>query len=97
MLKFTTVIIVMNRGKRVVDRHIQRYPGAVSWFSPGSYPLRPRTKVPEITNLACAGDWVVLQDPTKTGGSNTATGGVLPFSLDEVFGKQLLWSLFVRT
>jgi len=41
----------------VVDSFVARYPGAVSWFSPGSFDKRPplQTRVP---NLVCAGDWV---------------------------------------
>jgi uncharacterized protein with NAD-binding domain and iron-sulfur cluster len=41
----------------VVDSWVGRSPGAVSWFSPGSYARRPplQTSVP---NLVCAGDWV---------------------------------------
>ena len=44
-------------GAAVVDAHVQRFPGAVSWFSPGSFLKRPplQTSVP---NLVCAGDWV---------------------------------------
>ncbi|KAG5186618.1 oxidase [Tribonema minus] len=42
---------------KAVDAHVVRYPGAVSFFSPGSYRSRPplQTTVP---NLVCAGDWV---------------------------------------
>ena len=44
-------------GVKVVDSFVARYPGAVSWFSPGSFDKRPplQTTVP---NLVCAGDWV---------------------------------------
>ena len=44
-------------GANVVDAHVQRYPGAVSFFSPGSYDKRPplQTSVP---NVLTAGDWV---------------------------------------
>lgn len=61
------------KGVGVVDYHLQRYPEAVSWFSPGSYNCRPRTKVEGVDNLYCAGDWVVIQDPVTElngGGSN---------------------------
>ena len=46
---------------QAVDSHVVRYPGAVTWFSPGSYPNRPplQTSVP---NLVCAGDWVRMGD-----------------------------------
>lgn len=42
---------------RLVDSHVARFPGAVSWFAPGSFSKRPplQTSVP---NLVCAGDWV---------------------------------------
>ena len=45
------------RAASIVDSHVARYPGAVTWFSPGSYEKRPplQTSVP---NLVCAGDWV---------------------------------------
>lgn len=41
----------------VVDSHVQRFPGAVSWFSPGSFSKRPPLQT-NIENLVCAGDWV---------------------------------------
>lgn len=37
---------------RVVDFHVQRFPGAVSWFSPGSFASRPPLAVPG-TSVAC--------------------------------------------
>lgn len=44
---------------RVVDSWVGRYPGAVSWFAPGTFYKRPAMAgVPEISNLVCAGDWV---------------------------------------
>ena len=45
------------RSAQVVDSHVMRYPSAVSWFSPGSYELRP-TLATAVPNLVCAGDWV---------------------------------------
>ena len=42
---------------KVIDSHVQRFPSAVSWFSPGSAAARPRLEA-EISNLVCAGDWV---------------------------------------
>ncbi len=48
-----------------MDYDIKAYPEAVSWFSPGSYDCRPRTRVEGISNLYCAGDWVVMQDALK--------------------------------
>eukprot|EP00953_Heterococcus_sp_UTEX-ZZ885_P026020 14102-Heterococcus_DN1.PRE.4 len=43
--------------KQAVDYHVVRYPGAVSWFAPGSYASRPPLQTC-IPNLVCAGDWV---------------------------------------
>ena len=48
----------------VVDSYIQRYPGAVTWFAPGSYEKRPRTVVQGVSNLFCAGDLVVMASET---------------------------------
>jgi len=45
------------RGAVVVDSHVARYPGAVTWFSPGSYKKRPPLET-TVPNLVCAGDWV---------------------------------------
>jgi uncharacterized protein with NAD-binding domain and iron-sulfur cluster len=43
----------------VVDSWIGRYPGAVSWFAPGTFTKRPPMEgVAAIPNLKCAGDWV---------------------------------------
>jgi uncharacterized protein with NAD-binding domain and iron-sulfur cluster len=48
---------------KALDFWVGRYPGAVSWFAPGSYKKRPPLEgVPEITNLKCAGDWVRMGD-----------------------------------
>jgi len=41
----------------VVDAHVQRFPGAVTWFSPGSFLKRPPLQT-SVSNLVCAGDWV---------------------------------------
>ena len=38
-----------------------RYPGAVTWFSPGSYARRPPLRT-TVSNLVCAGDWVRMGD-----------------------------------
>ena len=42
------------------DAHVVRSPGAVTWFSPGSYAKRPplQTSVP---NLVCAGEQLVAE------------------------------------
>jgi hypothetical protein len=47
------------RQAKIVDSHVARYPGAVSWFSPGSFPSRPPLQT-SVANLVCAGDWVRL-------------------------------------
>jgi uncharacterized protein with NAD-binding domain and iron-sulfur cluster len=46
---------------KVVDSWVGKYPGAVSWFSPGSYDKRPPLEGagPQVlANIKCAGDWV---------------------------------------
>ncbi len=44
---------------KVVDSYVLRCPGAVSWFSPGSYVSRPPLIPPNFDGtLVCAGDWV---------------------------------------
>jgi hypothetical protein len=48
---------VCAHNKQAVDYHVVRYPGAVSWFAPGSYASRPPLQTC-IPNLVCAGDWV---------------------------------------
>jgi len=45
------------RAAAVVDSYVQRYPGAVTWFAPGSYKSRPPLQT-SVRNLVCAGDWV---------------------------------------
>eukprot|EP00232_Nephroselmis_pyriformis_P016865 CAMPEP_0182883742 /NCGR_PEP_ID=MMETSP0034_2-20130328/18565_1 /TAXON_ID=156128 /ORGANISM="Nephroselmis pyriformis, Strain CCMP717" /LENGTH=570 /DNA_ID=CAMNT_0025016891 /DNA_START=57 /DNA_END=1769 /DNA_ORIENTATION=- len=46
---------------KVVDSFVARYPGAVTWFSPGSFKSRPPLET-SISNLVCAGDWVRMGD-----------------------------------
>jgi len=46
---------------KVVDAHVVRYGGAVSWFSPGSFAKRPPLGT-SISNVCCAGDWVKMGD-----------------------------------
>ena len=41
--------------------YVQRYYGAVSWFSPGSFTSRPPLET-RVSNLVCAGDWVRMGD-----------------------------------
>ena len=45
----------------VVDAHVARCPGAVTWFSPGSFACRPPL-VTSVANVTCAGDWVRMGD-----------------------------------
>jgi hypothetical protein len=45
----------LRRGAKVKDFYVQRYPGAVSWFSPGSFGLRPPLQLKDISNCVCAG------------------------------------------
>jgi uncharacterized protein with NAD-binding domain and iron-sulfur cluster len=44
----------------VVDSWVGRYPGAVSWFAPGTYMKRPPLQGDEavLPTVKCAGDWV---------------------------------------
>jgi len=42
---------------KIVDAHVARYPGAVTWFSPGSFAKRPPLQT-SVANLVCAGDLV---------------------------------------
>jgi uncharacterized protein with NAD-binding domain and iron-sulfur cluster len=44
---------------KVLDSHVVRCPGAVTWFSPGSFASRPPLET-QIPNVVCAGDWVRL-------------------------------------
>lgn len=47
------------RNAGVVDSWVGKYPGTVSWFSPGSFYKRPPISgAPEVKNIKCAGDWV---------------------------------------
>ena len=45
----------------VVDSHVVRCPGAVTWFSPGSFDSRPPLET-SLSNVVCAGDWVRMGD-----------------------------------
>jgi len=48
---------------KVVDSWVGKYPGTVSWFSPGSYALRPPLEGAGndiLPNMKCAGDWVKM-------------------------------------
>jgi uncharacterized protein with NAD-binding domain and iron-sulfur cluster len=49
------------KGAKAVDSHVVRCPGAVTWFSPGSFESRPPLET-TISNVVCAGDWVRMGD-----------------------------------
>mmetsp|Transcript_47498 Transcript_47498/g.55480 ORF Transcript_47498/g.55480 Transcript_47498/m.55480 type:complete len:147 (+) Transcript_47498:3-443(+) len=48
----------------LVDSWVAKYPGTVSWFSPGSYTSRPPLEGAGniLPNVKCAGDWVRMGD-----------------------------------
>lgn len=50
------------RGAKVLDSYVLRCPGAVSWFSPGSYACRPPLQLSNVKNAVCAGDWVRMAE-----------------------------------
>ena len=41
----------------VLEAEVRRYPGSVSWFSPGSARKRPPLET-SVASMVCAGDWV---------------------------------------
>ena len=48
---------------KLVDSWVSKYAGVVSWFSPGSYALRPPLEGAGndvLPNVKCAGDWVKM-------------------------------------
>ena len=50
---------------KLVDSWVGKYAGVVSWFSPGSYALRPPLEGAGnnvLPNVKCAGDWVRMGD-----------------------------------
>lgn len=50
---------------KVVDSWVGKYPGAVTWFAPGSYGKRPPLEgagTAILPNIKCAGDWVKMGD-----------------------------------
>lgn len=49
------------KGAVAVDSHVVRCPGAVTWFSPGSFESRPPMET-AVGNVVCAGDWVRMGD-----------------------------------
>ena len=42
---------------KVLEAEVRRYPGSVSWFSPGSVQQRPPLET-AVDSIVCAGDWV---------------------------------------
>lgn len=48
-------------GVKVLEHHVMRFPSAVSWFTPGSFSMRPPLQT-ALPNLVCAGDWVRMGD-----------------------------------
>ena len=42
---------------QVLEAEVRRYPGSVSWFSPGSVHKRPPLET-AVASIVCAGDWV---------------------------------------
>ena len=42
---------------QVLEAEVRRYPGSVSWFSPGSFRKRPPLET-SVGSIVCAGDWV---------------------------------------
>jgi uncharacterized protein with NAD-binding domain and iron-sulfur cluster len=50
---------------KLVDSWVGKYPGVVSWFSPGSFDKRPPLEGAgndALPNIKCAGDWVRMGD-----------------------------------
>jgi len=45
----------------VLDSHVVKGMGAVTWFAPGSFTSRPPLET-SVGNLVCAGDWVRMGD-----------------------------------
>jgi len=45
------------KAAKVLDSEVRRYPGSVSWFSPGSFQKRPPLET-ALDSIVCAGDWV---------------------------------------
>merc|ERR1719453_1334652 len=88
------------RHTAVVDSHVARYPGAVTWFSPGSYAKRPPLQT-SLSNLVCAGDWVrmgerehgakgLCQERAYVSGLEAANALARDGALGPLHGKQAL-------
>lgn len=86
------------RTAKVVDSWVGKFPGTVSFFSPGSFDRRPPLQgAPEIPTIKCAGDWVrmgelehgakgLCQERAYVSGIQAAN-----ILLDEVVGKSRLY------
>jgi len=86
------------RSAGVVDSWVGKFPGAVSFFSPGSFDRRPPMQgAPEVRTIKCAGDWVrmgdlehgakgLCQERAYVSGIQAAN-----LLLDEVIGKSRLY------
>jgi uncharacterized protein with NAD-binding domain and iron-sulfur cluster len=86
------------RSSSVVDSWVGKFPGTVSFFSPGSFDRRPPMQgAPEIRTIKCAGDWVrmgdlehgakgLCQERAYVSGIQAAN-----LLLDEVVGKSRLY------
>ena len=65
IMTFTISAVSRFADAKVVDSWVGKYPGTVSWFSPGSYKLRPPLEGAGndvLPNVKCAGDWVRMGD-----------------------------------
>jgi hypothetical protein len=86
------------RNAQVVDSWVGKFPGTVSFFSPGSFQNRPPMQgAPEIPTIKCAGDWVRMGElehgakglcQERAYVSGIQAGNLL---LDEVVGKSRLY------
>lgn len=86
------------RNAKVVDSWVGKFPGTVSFFSPGSFDKRPPMQgAPEIPTIKMAGDWVrmgelehgakgLCQERAYVSGLQAAN-----LLLDEVVGKSRLY------
>jgi hypothetical protein len=86
------------RYAKVVDSWVGKFPGAVSFFSPGSFDRRPPLRGdPALPFIKCAGDWVRMGElehgakglcQERAYVSGIQAGNLL---LDEVVGKSRLY------
>ncbi len=83
---------------KVVDSWVGKFPGSVSFFSPGSFNRRPPLQGdPKVHNIKFAGDWVRMGDmehgakglcQERAYVSGLQAGNLL---LDEIVGKSRLY------